>query len=77
MMETLAVDFEGTSAHLLSTIAEPDKKPKDWPGTARAVTQRLHKQAPVLRRVGWLVENDQGDNKESIIRWTIQSPRPT
>lgn len=79
IMTSIARPFEGTSAELLALVTPNTdgwRRPKDWPGNARAVTQRLHKQAPVLRQVGWHVSNDGGKNIRNAIRWTITPPGP-
>lgn len=68
--------FSGTAADLLAEVAIADDKriPKDWPANARTVTQRLRRQAPVMRKAGWTVEDDGGSNKRNSIRWTITHP---
>src|SRR5205814_5415338 len=59
--------------------ATPDdeswRAPKGWPANPRFVTQRLHKQAPVLRKAGWEVTDDGGANKDGTVRWTLTPPR--
>ena len=67
--------FAGTSAELLAFVPTPDHVHRDWPLNARQVTQRLARQAPVMRKAGWGVENDQGANKGHTVRWTITAPR--
>lgn len=69
--------FDGTAAALL-VLVTPDednwRPPKGWPTTPRAVTQRLHRQAPVMRKAGWVVSDDGGANKSHATRWTIHRP---
>jgi hypothetical protein len=65
--------FEGTAADLLAAV-RVDKPPREWPTSARSVTQRLRRQAPVMRKAGWTVVDDDGHNKSKVIRWTIVAP---
>jgi len=66
-------NFTGTSAELLALLA-PDKPPKDWPTDARAVTTRLRRNAPALRKAGWTVTDDGGANISNSLRWTLNPP---
>ena len=69
--------FEGTSAELLEAVTPDDehkRRPKDWPETARAVTARLRRQAPVMRKLGWHVSDDDGANKQGVVRWRLVAP---
>jgi hypothetical protein len=74
MLDTLEGTFEGTSAELLEMVPKPNHPPKEWPGNARRLTQRLNRQAPVMRKVGWTIENDNGANKTHTTRWKIRGP---
>ncbi len=70
-------DFAGTAAELLSLVTPADdtwRPPKGWPANPRAVTQRLHRQAPVMRKAGWLVSDDGAENKQHATRWQISTP---
>ena len=67
--------FEGTSADLLLLIPVPDRRPKNWPTDPRRLTQLLNRQAPVMRKAGWVIDNDDGRNKSNVARWTIATPR--
>jgi len=67
MQRDLTGTFKGTSAELLSLVKVPERPPKYWPTDARRVTQRLHRQAPIMRRAGWKVTGDKGHT----ICWTI------
>lgn len=75
----LGEEFIGTAKELLdrATPAGDEKwrPPKGWPATPRAATTRLRRQAPVLRKAGWVVTDDEGANKEGIARWTLIPPR--
>lgn len=71
LQEKLNTSFEGTSAELLALIPAQERTPRDWPTDARRVTQRLNRQAPVMRKAGWSIENDKGANKTHAVRWTI------
>lgn len=52
------------------------RRPGSCPATARGVTQRLHRQAPVMRKAGWSVSDDGGENKQHATRWQISPPSP-
>lgn len=49
-------------------------KPVDWPKTARQVTTLLTKNAPAIRQLGWEITNDDGENKENVLKWTLRQP---
>jgi len=69
--------FTGTSKELLHLVSPTDEKwrpPKGWPVTARSVTTKLNRQAPVMRKAGWVVTNDGGANHDNAVRWTITPP---
>ena len=38
------------------------------------MTSRLHRQAPVMRKAGWIVDDDGGANHANAVRWTITPP---
>jgi len=64
--------WEGTGAELLDTITSHDEKPpKGWPGTARAMTGELRCKAPVLRRLGWTVDDLGRRGKASAVRFAL------
>jgi len=73
--------FEGTAAELLKVILHGEQRaPKGWPANARAVTTLLKRQAPLMRRAGWTV-NDLGmdglsgeRDTHGITRWKIIRP---
>jgi hypothetical protein len=67
--------YEGTAAELLEKVTPNlGVLPKGWPGHPRAVTTRLRRQAPVMRKAGWTVTDDGGKNKAGVARWTIIPP---
>jgi hypothetical protein len=67
-------NFEGASSDLLSLVAKPEKPPKGWPINARGVTQLLRRQAPVMRKAGWDIEDDGARNHRNTALWTIRPP---
>ena len=48
--------------------------PRDWPESARNVTTRLRNNAPAMREMGWTVDDDGGQNKDSVVKWTLRPP---
>lgn len=69
--------FTGTAAQLLAAVTPTDegwRRPKDWPRNPRAVTVLLRRQAPVMRKAGWTVEDDGARNKAGVARWTVTRP---
>lgn len=77
---TVTKRFDGTAADLLDRVTPTSdswRRPKGWPANARLVTQRLRRQAPVLRKVGWDVSDDGGQNKSNATQWTLIPPGPT
>lgn len=68
--------FDGTSAELLAAVRVADKPPKDWPANARAVTTRLKRQAPVMRKAGWTVKEAE-DAHFKVTSWQITRPEKT
>ncbi len=74
MGQQLIEEFTGTSADLLAKVqCHSDRKPKDWPANARRLTTLLKRQAPVMRRAGWMVAESQ-DAHDKVLRWTIRHP---
>jgi hypothetical protein len=69
-------EFEGTATNLLDDLTPFDnmRTPKGWPATARQVTAILRRQAPTMRKAGWLVQDDEAANHDKVIRWTIKPP---
>jgi len=65
--------FDGTASELLELV-KTDRPPKGWPANARAVTQLLRRQAPVMRKAGWQIRDDGGQNRSKVIRWQFTCP---
>ena len=65
--------FDGTSAELLQRVT-PEKPPRNWPGSPRAVTTRLRRHAPSMTRTGWKINSDEGQNHDKVLRWSISPP---
>ena len=65
-MDEAQVEFEGTAAELLTKVT-PDldrwRPPKGWPKDPRAVTSLLKRNAPALRKAGWIVEDEEGAHR--------------
>lgn len=76
--ERIQHPWEGTAGELLVFLEDDEdaRRPRDWPRNARAATQQLRRQAPALRLAGWIVEDDGGANKQNVLRWYLQPPRP-
>ena len=74
-MDEAQVEFEGTAAELLTKVT-PDldrwRPPKGWPKDPRAVTSLLKRNAPALRKAGWIVEDEEGAHRFTI--WTLTHP---
>ncbi|MGO9079904.1 MAG: hypothetical protein ACLQDY_12800 [Streptosporangiaceae bacterium] len=64
--------FDGTSAKLLELLTPPGdaRPPKDWPKDGRAVTTRLHRIAPALRKLGWTFTEER-DSHTKLITWEL------
>jgi Bifunctional DNA primase/polymerase, N-terminal len=72
---TITDSWEGTGGELLEKITDHDTKPpKEWPGSAKAMTGELRRKAPVLRRLGWTVEDRGRGGKGKLLRWTLTAP---
>lgn len=57
----------------LDPTGELRRTAKDWPAT-KAITTRLDRHAPVLRKLGWTVERH--DNGHHGVEWEIVAPPP-
>ncbi len=66
--------FEGTASELLERVSI-ERPPKEWPKNARAVTTLLRRQAPVMRKAGWAIQDDGGKNKSNTAIWQIRPPQ--
>jgi hypothetical protein len=71
IQEHIKAEWEGTASELLKLLT-PDKAPKDWPTTPQGMGGRLVRVAPVLRALGWMVEQGPRTKKRRI--WTISPP---
>jgi hypothetical protein len=49
------------------------RAPEGWPANSRSATQHLHRHAPAMRKVGWLVE-EREDKKRHVALWRIKAP---
>lgn len=67
--------FSGTSKELLQAFTDINSTtPKGWPTQSRAVTTKLKRFAPSLRKAGWSVDDDGGKNIDHATRWTLVAP---
>jgi len=68
-----------SSAELLALATPGDDEkwrvPKGWPADARQVTQLLRRQAPVMRRAGWTVD-ELPPGHTNVLRWRLAGPLP-
>jgi hypothetical protein len=75
-MAEARIDFHGKSADLLIKIT-PDEQgwrpPRNWPKDPRMVTSLLRRNAPAMRKVGWVVEEGEDLHNNHAI-WTVISP---
>ena len=77
IQEAATGPFEGTSADLLTLVTpgDPDwHPPKDWPRDSRAVTGKMNRLSPPLRKVGWTVDNLGRGGHDKALRWAISPP---
>ena len=69
------VEFIGTAAELLTKVT-PDRDgwrpPRDWTKHPRTVTTLLKRNAPALRKAGWVVEDD--TDRDHFTVWTVAHP---
>jgi hypothetical protein len=74
-LHEMEIDFTGKAAELL-VKATPDRDgwrpPRDWPKDPRAVTSLLKRNAPALRKAGWVVEDE--PDRDHFIIWTLRHP---
>jgi len=77
MEADLLAPFEGTAAKLLPLVtpqADKWRPPRGWPATPRQVTRLLKRQAPSMRKAGWVIHHDSGANHDKALVWTIETP---
>lgn len=70
------LDFTGTAAELLTALTPPEpewRPPREWPRNARAVTTILSRDAPALRKQGWVVDKA-GEDRNHTKRWHLVHP---
>jgi len=70
--------FAGTSAELLAVVRPVDpqwRAPRDWPKDGRAVTSKLQRLAPALRKTGWSCTADK-DSHSKLRTWALTAPVP-
>ena len=74
-MDDARIDFHGKAADLLIKVT-PDEQgwrpPRNWPKEPRAVTSLLRRNAPAMRKLGWVVE--EGDDRNHYVIWTVIHP---
>lgn len=66
--------FTGTAAELRTEVTptlESWRPPREWPKNARQVTSRLRRNAPALRKAGWVVEDQGTANKAGVTTWRL------
>jgi hypothetical protein len=75
-MAEARIDFHGKSADLLVKVT-PDEQgwrpPRNWAQRPRMVTSLLRRNAPAMRKVGWVVEEGEDLHNNHAI-WTVISP---
>lgn len=74
---TLAGTFTGTSKQLRELVTPREdgwRAPRGWPKNTRQVTERLRRQAPVMRKAGWIIDDDGGANHLNAVQWNITPP---
>jgi hypothetical protein len=75
--EKIKTPWEGTASELLQLLdsdqqARDARTPKDWPATPQGMGGRLVRAAPILRSLGWTVEQEPRTKKAR--RWSITPP---
>jgi hypothetical protein len=67
--------FNGTAAELLDNLTPDNQRrtPHGWPKSPRAVTTLLTRNAPGLRKAGWVVGHKE-DTHTKVIDWTLTHP---
>jgi hypothetical protein len=68
--------IEGTAAEIYARLT-PERPPRDWPAHSRAVTQRLRRHSPAMRRTGWTIAHDDARNLANVLRWSVRPPTRT
>jgi hypothetical protein len=65
--------WAGAASELLKLLT-PEKPPKDWPASPQAMGGRLSRAAPVMRRLGWVVEKRERSDEKGSRGWLITPP---
>ncbi len=70
-------EWRGTSNELKILITPDTYWPEDknWPHTAKAVTELLKRFAPTLRKIGWTVHDLGSNNEAGVMRWLLAPPQ--
>jgi hypothetical protein len=64
-----------TAAQILKVITAPCyPPPAAWPLSAKGATSTLKRNAPALRKMGWKINDDAGENQDNITKWFISCP---
>ncbi len=75
MVTTADSEFCGSAADLLGLVVPTEQRaPKGWPANARQVTTALKRNAPALRRQGWVVDDLGSHNKSNATIWRVCPP---
>jgi len=85
--ERIIEEITGTSAELLSAITPPTdydprtgdpipfRPPRGWPRTVREMTGQMRRHAPIMRELGWTVEETSKDPRARALRWRLVPPK--
>jgi hypothetical protein len=66
--------WEGTASELLAEVT-PERPPKGWPATPRAMAARLKRAAPTLRATGVQVDHLGRQGHDRMRTWSLQAER--
>lgn len=76
--EAITAPWEGPLGDLLDLLnarRDPfERRPQEWPSSARELTTLLRRRAPSLRRIGWSVEKAARRSKRGEV-WLISPPK--
>ncbi|TDT30884.1 hypothetical protein [Naumannella halotolerans] len=76
-VKTYGESFTGTAADLLDAVTPTEdgwRPSRDWPKNARTVTSLLRRNAPALRKAGWIVDDLGNQNKAGTTEWHLDPP---
>lgn len=74
-MDEAQPEFTGHAADLLQQVTPTTpgwRPPRGWPRDARHVTSILKRNAPALRKAGWVMDDEQDRNR--FVVWTVTHP---